>query len=73
MKDIKERRLKFKPDREREMLTLVLGMTKKEDEQEALALSIHGCLGLSKKLILIEAEREQRSDRQRRTQTCSIS
>ena len=41
-------------------------MTKKEDEHEALALVFPGGLGFPKTEILIEADREQRSDRRRR-------
>jgi Trp operon repressor len=58
MKEIKEGKRQFTPDREKDLLTLVLG----NDEREALVLRTHGGFGLPKTKRLIEAEREQRSE-----------
>ena len=66
VKEIKEGKTKFRADREKDLLTKVLGNPKKEDEHEALALVIPGRLGFPKTKILIEADREQRSDGRRR-------
>jgi hypothetical protein len=68
-KEIKEGKRKLCPDREKDLLTLVLG----SDEHEALALLTRGGLGLPKTKILTEVEREQRSDNRRRKMTSSTS
>jgi hypothetical protein len=73
VKEIKEGKRKFYPDRKKDLLTLVLGMTNTEDEREALVLITRGGLGLSKTKRPTEAEREQRSDIRRRKMTSSTS
>ena len=69
VKEIKEGNRKFRPDREKDLLTLVLG----NDEHEALALRSRGGLGLPKTKRLTEAEREQSSGIRRRSMTSSTS
>ena len=49
------------------------GIQNTEDEHEALALVIPRRLGFPKTKILIEADREERSDRRRRRETGSAS
>ena len=48
-------------------------MTKKEDEYDALALVLRGRLDFPKTKVLIEADREQRSDGRRMRKTSSTS
>jgi hypothetical protein len=66
VKEIREGKRKFTPDREKDLLTL-------EEEREALALLTRGGLGLPKTKRPTEAEREQRSDSKMRKMTSSTS
>ena len=73
VKEIKAGTTKFRPDREKDLLTKVLGNDERGGRVRGLGPSYTWEMGFPKTEILIGAEREQRGDGRRRRETSSPS